>query len=82
MISLAGRDSLPVWDQVSQSLLRLLQKGAFLPGEALPLPEELARQMVLNPSAVRQAYAGLEDEGYLERRQDAGYVVRERRERP
>ena len=82
MIPLAGRDSLPVWDQVGQSLLQLLQKGAFLPGGALPRPEELARQMVLNLSAVRQAYAGLEDRGYLERRQDAGYFVTERRERP
>ncbi len=81
MIPLAGRDSLPVWDQVSQSLLRLLQKGAFLPGEVLPAPEELARQMVLNPVAVRRAYATLEDQGLLSRR-EAGYTVAERRERP
>lgn len=81
MIPLAGRDSLPVWDQVAQGLSRLLQKGAFLPGDALPPPEELARQMVLNPVAVRRAYATLEQQGLLSR-QDAGYTVAERRERP
>ena len=81
MIPLAGRDSLPVWDQVLQSLSQLLQKGAFLPGEALPAPEELARQMVLNPTAVRRAYAALEDQGLL-RRQEAGYTVTEGGERP
>lgn len=82
MIPLAGRDSLPVWDQVVQGLLHLLEKGAFLPGEAFPPPEELARQMVLNPVAVRRAYDDLADRGYLERRQEAGYFVLERRERP
>lgn len=82
MIPLAGRDSLPVWDQVGQGLLHLLQKGAFLPGEPLPPPEELARRMVLNPVSVRRAYEGLEERGYLERREDERYVVTERRERP
>ena len=82
MIPLTGRDSLPVWDQLTQGLLHLLQKGAFLPGDALPPPEELARQMVLSPVAVRQAYATLEEQGLLERRQEAGYFVQERREGP
>ena len=82
MIPLAGRDSLPVWDQVTQGLASLLQKGAFLPGEALPPPEELARQLVLNPASVRQAYARLEEQGLLEHRQEGGYFVRERREGP
>ena len=82
MIPLAGRDSLPVWDQVAQGLLQLLQKGAFLPGESLPPPEELARQMVLNPTAVRRAYEDLTDRGVLERRQESGYFVTERREGP
>ena len=81
MIPLTGRDSLPVWDQVAQGLLGLLEKGAFLPGDALPSPEELARRMVLNPVAVRQAYATLEGRGLLERR-EAGYIVREGREEP
>lgn len=76
MIPLAGRDSLPVWDQVTQGLLQLLRKGAFLPGEALPPPEELARKLVLNPVAVRQAYATLEDRGFL-LRQETGYAVTE-----
>ena len=80
MISLAGRDSLPVWDQVTQGLASLLQKGAFLPGEALPPPEELARQLVVNPVSVRRAYAQLTEQGVLECREETGYFVRERRE--
>ena len=82
MIPLAARDSLPVWDQVVQGLASLLQKGAFLPGDALPPPEELARQMVLNPVSVRRAYATLEEQGLLERRETTGYFVTERREGP
>ena len=76
MITLTG----PVWDRVSQGLLRLLEKGAFLPGEALPPPEELARQLVVNPVSVRRAYAQLTERGLLECREETGYFVTERRE--
>ncbi len=81
MIPLAARDSLPVWDQVVHGIADLVRKGAFLPGEALPPPEELARQLVLNPEAVRRAYAALEEEGLLAHGRDV-YTVAEGRETP
>ncbi len=81
MIPLAARDSLPVWDQVLLGLEDLLKKGAFRPGEALPPPTELARQLVLNPAAVRRAYAALVERGELTRGED-GYFVAEGRGTP
>lgn len=81
MIPLASRDSRPMWDQVAQSLSDLLDRGAFLPGEALPQPEALAWQMVVNPTAVRRAYATLEARGLLEQREDAVYYRAAERER-
>lgn len=80
MIPLTSRQAGPVWDQVADSLERLLACGAFLPGETLPSPEELAWQMVLNPNAVRSAYDRLERQGKLERDKTAAYRVVERRE--
>lgn len=81
MIPLTSRQAGPVWDQVADSLERLLECGAFLPGEALPSPEELAWQMVLNPHAVRSAYDRLAAQGALEKDETAtAYRVAERRE--
>lgn len=82
MIPLTSRQAGPVWDQVADSLERLLQCGAFLPGETLPSPEELAWQMVLNPNAVRSAYDQLAQRGALEKDDTATYRVAERGEEP
>lgn len=80
MIPLTSRQAGPVWDQVADSLELLLAQGAFLPGETLPSPEELAWQMVLNPNAVRSAYDRLTAQGTLEKDEAATYRVAERRE--
>ncbi len=80
MIPLSSRQERPLWDQVADSLEWLLSHGAFLPGEALPAPEELAWQMTLNPNAVRSAYERLAEKGTLERDETAAYRVAERRE--
>lgn len=80
MIPLTSRQAGPVWDQVADALERLVAQGAFLPGETLPSPEELAWQMVLNPNAVRHAYGQLVSRGTLEQEEGAIYRVAERRE--
>lgn len=80
MIPLSSRQAGPVWDQVADGLERLLRQGAFLPGETLPSPEELAWQMVLNPNAVRSAYESLTARGELLKDETATYRVAERRE--
>lgn len=82
MIPLTSRQAGPVWDQVADGLEQLLERGAFLPGETLPSPEELAWQMVLNPNAVRSAYDRLTERGKLEHDEKAAYRVAERREEP
>lgn len=82
MIPLTSRQTGPVWDQVADGLEQLLRVGAFLPGETLPSPEELAWQMVLNPGAVRAAYDRLTAQGALEKEGTATYRVAERREDP
>ena len=83
MISLTSRHVGAVWEQLADELERLITCGAFLPGENLPSPEELAWQMVVNPNAVRDAYERLIEHGAIERIEQesaAVYRVAERRE--
>ena len=65
MISINFRDSRPIYEQVKDSLRRLIVSGALPPDEKLPSVRELASQLVINPNAIQRAYRELEHEGYI-----------------
>ena len=75
MISLSSRESRPIPAQVAESLRRLVSAGAFLPGEALPAPQELACALAVSPVAVFGAYRSLEEEGVLTAHNDTFQVA-------
>lgn len=50
MISINFRDSRPIYEQVKDSLRRLIVSGALSPDEKLPSVRELASQLVINPN--------------------------------
>lgn len=64
MISINFRDSRPIYEQVKDSLRRLIVSGALSPDEKLPSVRELASQLVINPNTIQRAYRELEHEGY------------------
>lgn len=65
MISINFRDSRPIYEQVKDSLRRLIVSGALPPDEKLPSVRELASQLVINPNTIQRAYRELEHEGYI-----------------
>lgn len=65
MISINFRDSRPIYEQVKDSLRRLIVSGALPPDEKLPSVRELASQLVINPNTIQRAYRELEREGYI-----------------
>ena len=65
MISINFRDSRPIYEQVKDSLRRLIVSGALSPDEKLPSVRELAAQLVINPNTIQRAYRELEAEGYI-----------------
>lgn len=65
MISINFRDSRPIYEQVKESLRRLIVSGALPPDEKLPSVRELASQLVINPNTIQRAYRELEREGYI-----------------
>ena len=58
-------DSRPIYEQVKDSLRRLIVSGALPPDEKLPSVRELAAQLVINPNTIQRAYRELEHEGYI-----------------
>lgn len=60
MISINFRDSRPIYEQVKDSLRRLIVSGALSPDEKLPSVRELASQLVINPNTIQRAYRELD----------------------
>ena len=65
MIRLDSRDARPIYEQVMDSLRRLVVSGAIQPGEKLPSVRAMATTLAINPSTIQRAYESLAAEGYL-----------------
>lgn len=65
MIVLDYRDSRPLYQQVKDSLRRMMLTGLLEPNEKLPSVRSLATQLAINPNTIQRAYAELEAEGYI-----------------
>ena len=65
MIHLDYRDSRPIYEQVKDSLRRLMVTGVLSPGDKLPSVRSMASQLSINPNTIQRAYAELEAEGYV-----------------
>lgn len=59
------RDPRPIYEQVKDSLRRLIVSGALPPDEKLPSVRELACELAINPNTIQRAYHELESEGYI-----------------
>ena len=65
MISINYRDPRPIYEQVKESLRRLIVTGVLPPREKLPSVRELAASLAINPNTIQRAYRELEAEGYI-----------------
>ena len=65
MIQLNYWDSKPIYEQIKDSLKRLIITGAIAPDEKMPSVRELASQLAINPNTIAKAIRELEQEGYI-----------------
>ena len=65
MISINYRDPRPIYEQVKESLRRLIVTAVLPPREKLPSVRELATSLAINPNTIQRAYRELEAEGYI-----------------
>ncbi len=65
MIQFNHRDPRPIYEQIKDSLCRLLVSGGIQPDEKLPSVRELASSLAINPNTIQRAYRELEAEGYI-----------------
>ncbi|MGI5936876.1 MAG: GntR family transcriptional regulator [Oscillospiraceae bacterium] len=80
MININYRNPSPIYEQVKDSIRRLIITGVIAPGEKLTSVRELAAQLAINPNTIQRAYRELEAEGYIYSVPGKGSFAAERRE--
>jgi GntR family transcriptional regulator len=68
-------DSRPLYVRAEEALLALLENGAYPPGHQLPPEPELAQQLGISRSTLREAMRTFEERGLITRRQGVGTFV-------
>ena len=61
----------PLWVQLRQRLVYLINSGYFKPGDQLPTVRGLASEISINYNTVNKAYLSLVSDGYLESTREA-----------
>ena len=80
MIQLNYKEARPLYEQIKESIRKMVISNAFLADEKLPSVREMASQLDVNPNAIERAYKELEQDGYVYRRKDEGtFVAKENR---
>ena len=80
MIKLNYKEARPLYEQIKESIRKMVISNAFLADEKLPSVREMASQLAVNPNAIERAYQELEQGGYVYRRKDEGtFVAKENR---
>lgn len=76
-IQLSQKSGVPYYRQIVDQLAELVRAGQLGPGAQLPSVRELARDLLVSLITIRRAYADLEAEGLIVRRQGQGTFVSE-----
>ena len=64
-----------LYQQISQILMTRIREGQFVPGQVLPAERDLAKQLGVSRSSVREALIALEISGWVEIRVGIGVYV-------
>ena len=65
----------PLFEQVGLLVKEAVAAGTLRSGDRLPSVRELAKELTINPNTVVRAYAALEHDGVIVRRQGAGSFI-------
>src|SRR5687767_3249128 len=75
MLRVDLNSAIPLQEQIRGGFHQLLLKGQLKPGDPLPIDEELAAILLVNPATVARAYQQLIKERFIERTDTGGLVV-------
>jgi len=65
----------PIYQQIKENFICMIEKGEMEPGEALPTIRRLASQLDIAINTVARAYQELENDGYIRSNGRKGSIV-------
>lgn len=65
MITINYRDPRPLYEQIKESIIKLIMTKSLQANEQLPSVRELAVELAINSNTIQRAYRELENEGYI-----------------
>ena len=69
------RDSKPIYEQIKESIRRMIVMNVIKQDEKLPSVRVLACKYAINPNTIARAYRELEEEGYIYTQSGKGTFV-------
>jgi GntR family transcriptional regulator len=75
MIQLSTQSGVPIFKQIYDQIVYMIEAGQLADGDGLPSSRMLAANLHVNRNTVARAYALLRDRGYIESRRRNGMVV-------
>jgi DNA-binding transcriptional regulator YhcF (GntR family) len=75
MIQLSASSGVPIFKQIYDQIVYMIEAGQLADGDGLPSSRMLAANLHVNRNTVARAYAELRDRGYIESRRRHGMVV-------
>lgn len=75
MFDIDEKSRVPIYEQITENVKRLIIQGVLLPEEKLPSVRSLAQELTINPNTIQKAYRELEREGYVISRPGKGSFV-------
>lgn len=75
MFRIDQRSSLPIYEQILQSIETMIVSGALLKNEQLPSVRSVANDLAVNPNTIQKAYGLLEERGIIYSRPGRGCFV-------
>ena len=75
MFRIDGGSGVPIYRQLVEQVRRDLMLGRLQPGDQLPSVKEVVDSLSVNPNTVVKAFAELEHQGLVVRRQGVGTFV-------
>lgn len=75
MVQLNYRDSRPIYVQIENGFIKLIENNILQPGDSLPPVIQLASKLAINPSTINKAYDNLLEKHYVYRDKEENYCV-------
>src|SRR4051794_5224318 len=75
MIQLSTSSGVPIFKQIFDQIVYMIEAGQLADGDGLPSSRMLAANLHVNRNTVARAYAQLRDRGYIESQRRNGMIV-------